>query len=75
MAMPPFRTHTRDLLHRSSAAAGWCGLCKFTASPRLLGGKVGDIIEFASSIFAYNWRAVTGPGAFNDPDFLVVGCE
>ena len=30
------------------------------------GSGVGDIIEFASSIFAYNWRAVTGPGAFND---------
>jgi alpha-galactosidase len=38
------------------------------------GGGIGDIIEFASSIFAYNWREVTGPGAFNDPDFLVVGC-
>jgi|EP01049_Picozoa_sp_SAG25_P005958 hypothetical protein len=39
------------------------------------GGRgVGDIIEFASGIFAYNWRAVSGHGAFNDPDFLVVGC-
>ena len=26
------------------------------------GSGVGDIIEFASSVFAYNWRAVTGPG-------------
>lgn len=47
-------------------------------SQRILSGAggrgVGDIIEFASSIFAYNWRAVTGPGATNDPDFLVVGC-
>jgi alpha-galactosidase len=48
------------------------------ASKRLLsgtgGGGVGDVIEFASSIYAYNWRGVTGPGAFNDPDFLIVGC-
>ena len=35
---------------------------------------VGDVLEFASSIFAYNWRAVSGPGAFLDPDFLAVGC-
>lgn len=37
-------------------------------------GGVGDVIEYASSIFALNWRGVTGPGAFNDPDFLIVGC-
>jgi hypothetical protein len=47
-------------------------------SKRLLSGMggpgVGDVIEFASSIYAYNWREVTGTGAFNDPDFLVVGC-
>jgi hypothetical protein len=46
--------------------------------PPLLSGEggsgVGDIIEFASGIFSYNWRSVTGPGAFSDPDFLVVGC-
>ena len=56
----------------------WGSGNKDSVATRLLsgGGKsgVGDIIEFASGIFAYNWRAVTGPGAFNDPDFLVVGC-
>ena len=45
---------------------------------RVLSGQgkagIGDIIEFASSVVAYNTRSVTGPGAYNDPDFLVVGC-
>ena len=56
----------------------WGGGAKDTVTKRILSGSggsgVGDIIEFASSVFAYNWRSVTGPGAFNDPDFLVVGC-
>eukprot|EP01047_Picozoa_sp_COSAG01_P040981 COSAG01_NODE_3484_length_6019_cov_13.268750_3_plen_482_part_00 len=38
------------------------------------GGGVGDIINFASSIWASSWRSVATIGAFNDPDFLVVGC-
>ena len=55
----------------------WGSGTKGSIETRILSGSgrsgVGDIIEFASGIFAYNWRAVTGPGAFNDPDFLVVG--
>ena len=38
------------------------------------GNGVGDVINFASSFWADQWRTVTAPGAFNDPDFLVVGC-
>eukprot|EP00035_Acanthoeca_spectabilis_P014665 m.284041 g.284041 ORF g.284041 m.284041 type:complete len:457 (-) comp16193_c0_seq1:40-1410(-) len=38
------------------------------------GSGVGDIISFASSVWANQWRAVSEVGAFNDPDFLVVGC-
>eukprot|EP00039_Didymoeca_costata_P030840 m.31679 g.31679 ORF g.31679 m.31679 type:complete len:311 (-) comp8337_c0_seq2:86-1018(-) len=38
------------------------------------GGGVQDVIEYASSFWASSWRGVTGPGAVNDPDFLVVGC-
>ena len=38
------------------------------------GGGVGDIIQFAGSIWAGVWRDIVGPGAVNDPDFLVVGC-
>ena len=38
------------------------------------GSGVGDIIEFAAEFWAAVWREQTGPGAFNDPDFLVVGC-
>ena len=38
------------------------------------GPGVADVIAFASSIYANIWRGVTQVGAFNDPDFLVVGC-
>jgi len=38
------------------------------------GSGVGDIINFAGSIWASSWRSVATIGAFNDPDFLVVGC-
>ena len=49
----------------------WGSGSKGTLEQRMLsgsgGGGAGDIIEFAASVFAYNWRAVTGVGAFNDP--------
>jgi len=35
---------------------------------------VKDVLQFASTAYARDFRAVTGVGAFNDPDFLVVGC-
>ena len=38
------------------------------------GGGVGDIIRFASSSWAAEYRAISGRGAVNDPDFLAVGC-
>jgi alpha-galactosidase len=37
-------------------------------------GGVGDVIEYASTVFANTYRSIEGPGALNDPDFLVVGC-
>jgi hypothetical protein len=49
-----------------------------TGRPDMMNGGgssgVGDIITFAGSLWANQWRAVTEKGAFNDPDFLVVGC-
>jgi alpha-galactosidase len=38
------------------------------------GGGVGDIIRFASSSWAADYRTISGRGAVNDPDFLAVGC-
>ena len=38
------------------------------------GGGVGDVIAYAASFWASSFRAVSGVGAFMDPDFLVVGC-
>ena len=38
------------------------------------GSGVKNVLEYASSIFSRDYRSVTGVGAFNDPDFLVVGC-
>eukprot|EP00041_Stephanoeca_diplocostata_P036904 m.1367644 g.1367644 ORF g.1367644 m.1367644 type:complete len:462 (+) comp24953_c0_seq15:96-1481(+) len=38
------------------------------------GSGIADIIDFAGSFWADAFRGATGPGAFNDPDFLVVGC-
>ena len=38
------------------------------------GSGVKNVLEYASSVFSRDYRSVTGEGAFNDPDFLVVGC-
>ena len=47
---------------------------KQTYNPGSGNGGVGDVINYASTMFASTYRSITGVGAFNDPDFLVVGC-
>jgi hypothetical protein len=81
-AIPWENDYVNDKCHMwrygSDLSPVWGSGNKNDVATRILSGGgrsgVGDVIEFASGIFAYNWRAVTGPGAFNDPDFLVVGC-